>query len=219
MNNKEVFTNAQALYTKRDFKEALKAYNNILIHLRAPKAWVYAKIGLCYRSLNQPKNAIPYLTMATYLSQRYQDGNYDFAEIIAKLSNKPKEARKARELQKASPNVLEKEFTNDNFDNYYGLTNFPQINDYICNEGIDYITAAHELKLTQEQIDILTLIYARLFYMEGDIVRGNNFIREYEQSPNKTDKTIKIYKDLLYRKRFLRNEPPQDISLSLKLLP
>ena len=218
-NKREAITNAQSLFIHRNFQEALNAYNNILIRLKAPKAWVYARIGLCYRSLNQPKNAIPYLTMATYLSQRYQDGDFDFAEMIAILSNKPEEAKKAKENQKSSPVVSVTEFASDTFDNYYGLTNFPKINDYIYNEGVDYITASHELNLTNEEVDLLVLIYARLFYMGNDIERGNLFLKEYEKSSNKTDKTTKIYKDLLNRKRFLSYDEPSDIPISLKLLP
>lgn len=101
----------------------------------------------------------------------------------------------------------------------YGIDNFDEINDFIIESGLDVESACQQLNLTPEQIDIINLIYAREFYMQGDFKRGDIFLKSVEQSKFKTKITIKILEEIKRKRKFYQNrqvEEPRKLVLSLK---
>ena len=115
--------------------------------------------------------------------------------------------------------MQQKDFRNDNV-KFYGIKNFEELNTYICESGLDVESACRSLNMSEEDIDVVKLIYAREYYTLGNKEKGELFLKSYEKSKAKTNKTKSIYKYLQHNKKYYKNrfegEPRQ---LSLKLVP
>lgn len=173
----------------------------------------YAMIGLSYMRLHDIDKAIDYLTVANHLA-KVEKKDRDFGDLLLKLKGQIEE-------EDIKPNVRMKQndFRNDN-EKFYGIKNFEELNEYICESGLDVESACRNLEMSEEDIDVVKLIYAREYYTLGNKEKGELFFRSYEKSKNKTTKTKSIYKYLQHNKKYYKNrfegEPRQ---LSLTLMP
>ena len=172
-------------YKEGNYDSCIEDYLQLL-QFREPKAFVYAKLGLAYMKKWEKDTAIDYFTIATQLSKK-EDGQFDFTELIASLNGLiDKEDKKPRFRMKTE------DFYND-VQNQYGIENLDEITSYILKSGLDVETACKELGMTDEQIDIIHLIYARKFYSQGDYEKGDQFLKTVEKSKNKTKFTLKLF--------------------------
>lgn len=118
----------------------------------------------------------------------------------------------------AVPQVNKLEFNND-LDNYYGISNFNEISLYILSSGLDVESACSELMLSNEETNIIRLIFAKEYYAKKYYEIGDKFVKCVEQS-DKTDKVIKILNEIRTNKMFYFNrEQSNSLNLSLKLSP
>ena len=101
------------------------------------------------------------------------------------------------------------DFDND-VQNQYGIENLDEITSYILKSGLDVETACKELGMTDEQIDIIHLIYARKFYSQGDYEKGDQFLKTVEKSKNKTKFTLKLFEEVRSNKKFYINRVNKD---------
>ena len=102
---------------------------------------------------------------------------------------------------------------------YYGIRNFLDIHSYIIATGLDVYSVCVKLGLSQEEIDIVELIYAKEFYAQGNMNMGDLFLNFVEKSKNKTAKVIKIMEEIEKNKRFYQNRLDDnvfDLVLTLK---
>ena len=115
--------------------------------------------------------------------------------------------------------MKQNDFRNDNI-KFYGIKNFDELNTYICESGLDVETACRNINMSEEDINVVKLIYAREYYTLGNKEKGELFLKSYEKSKNKTNKTKSIYKYIQQNKKFYKarfeGEPRQ---LSLTLVP
>ena len=206
-------------YREYDYENCINTALELMSFFPAPRAWLYMYAGLSYAKIGNRNKAYTYLFMSTYMSQKYENGTIDFTELLCKLKKDHKGITDFEVGRKAKVIMDETEFTIDSFDNYYGLSNFEDINNYILEKGIDINEASHDLNLSDEDVALLNLIYARLFFMESSFEYGEKFLKSYLKSPNKTDKTNKIYQDILNRKKFLVSTEELPVQLSLKMIP
>lgn len=208
-----LITEAMDDYRNGFYEDSLNKQIKILETNAENKSSNYAMIGLSYMRLFDIDKAIEYLTVANYLAKE-EKSTRDFGDLILKLKGEIDE-------EDIKPNVKmqQKDFRNDN-DKFYGIKNFEELNTYICESGLDVESACRSLNMSEEDIDVVKLIYAREYYTLGNKEKGELFLKSYEKSKAKTNKTKSIYKYLQQNKKFYKNrfdgEPRQ---LSLKLVP
>ena len=77
-------------------------------------------------------------------------------------------------------------------------------------------TAGKEFNLTDEQIDFIKLIYAREFYKQGEIEKGDYYLKSVEESSGKTSDVTRLCLEARTNKRFFQyrdNNVPKYLSL------
>ena len=210
---KALITEAIADYKSGRYKDNLDKQIKILETNVDQRSSNYAMIGLSYMKLYDIDKAIEYLTVANYLAKE-EKSTREYGDLILRLKGEidKKDIKPFVRMQ-------QKDFRNDNV-KFYGIKNFEELNTYICESGLDVESACRSLNMSEEDIDVVKLIYAREYYTLGNKEKGELFLKSYEKSKAKTNKTKSIYKYLQQNKKFYKNrfdgEPRQ---LSLKLVP
>ena len=210
---KALITEAIADYKSGRYKDNLDKQIKILETNVDQRSSNYAMIGLSYMKLYDIDKAIEYLTVANYLAKE-EKSTREYGDLILRLKGEidKKDIKPFVRMQ-------QKDFRNDNV-KFYGIKNFEELNTYICESGLDVESACRSLNMSEEDIDVVKLIYAIEYYTLGNKEKGELFLRSFERSKAKTNKTKSIYKYLQQNKKFYKNrfdgEPRQ---LSLKLVP
>ena len=208
-----LITEAMDDYRDGFYEDSLNKQIKILETNAEKKSSNYAMIGLSYMRLFDIDKAIEYLTVANYLAKQ-ENSTRDYGDLLLRLKGEIN-----KEDIKPFVRMQQKDFKNDN-DNFYGIKNFEELNTYICESGLDVESACRSLNMSEEDIDVVKLIYAREYYTLGNKEKGELFLKSYEKSKAKTNKTKSIYKYLQHNKKYYKNrfegEPRQ---LSLKLVP
>ena len=208
-----LITEAMDDYRDGFYEDSLNKQIKILETNAEKKSSNYAMIGLSYMRLFDIDKAIEYLTVANYLAKQ-ENSTRDYGDLLLRLKGEIN-----KEDIKPFVRMQQKDFKNDN-DNFYGIKNFEELNTYICESGLDVESACRSLNMSEEDIDVVKLIYAREYYTLGNKEKGELFLRSFERSKAKTNKTKSIYKYLQHNKKYYKNrfegEPRQ---LSLKLVP
>ncbi len=214
IDRKNLINLGNQAYKDGNYTECIENYLQLLQLFDNPKSVIYSKLGLAYMKIWQIPLAIDYLTIANDLAKKDNLG-YDFSDLIAKLKGDiPKEDQKPRFI------MTQKDFDYSDIEDYYGIDNFVEINDYINESGLDVETACEQLGLTLEEIDIIKLIYAKEFYIQGNYTIGDTFLKSVERSKNKTATTKEIFEEIRRSKKFYQNrKKSSSINLSLTLLP
>ena len=199
-------------YRHRFYDDCLNKQIKILETNSKEKSVNYAMIGLAYMKMFKIDKAIDFLTVANYLAKQ-EHSTRDYGDLLLRLKG---------EIDKddIKPNVRMNQCDFKNDDKFYGIENFEELNDYICESELDVESACRNLNMSDEDIDTLKLIYAREYFTLGNKEKGELFLRSFEKSKTKTDKTKDIYKIVQQNKKFYKarfeGEPRQ---LSLKLIP
>lgn len=199
-------------YSDGNYDECIKYYLQLLQLFDTPRAITYAKLGLSFMKKKNSRLAIDYLTVATDLAKK-EKKNIDYSSLLLSLKGDI-----SKDDLKPKVNMSLKDFNYNDVNDFYGIENFDVINSFITSSGLDVESACEQMGLNAEQINIIKLIYAREFYMQGDIVRGDLFLRSVERSKNKTKTTIRIFNEIKKNKKFYQNrrgEEPRQLVLSL----
>ncbi len=213
VNGKELINLGNKAYSEGNYNECIEKYLQLLQMFKSPRAIVYAKLGFAYTKKYQKKIAIEYLTVANSLAKQ-ENLPYDYQDLIMALKGEI-------DVEDRKPifKMLEEDFDYNKLVNYYGF-NFPKINDFIIESGLDVETASLQLGLTLEEANIIKLIYAREFYMQGINDKGDIFLNSVEKSKNKSEKTKKILEEVRKNKRFYQyRKDDNNMELVLSLLP
>lgn len=198
-------------YADADYDTCINACLQLL-QLNEAKTFVYARLGLSYMKKKQMDKAISYLTIATELSKK-EDGQFDFEGLIARLTG-------VITKKDAKPRV---QMSVDEFNkepDYFGIENMVEINDYVYESGLSVEKACQELGMSEEQIQIVLIIYAREYYSQGDYDKGDEFLRSVEKGPGKTNFVSKLLTEIRKNKKFYVNRADEDaVHLVLTLQP
>ncbi len=209
---KKMMKHGTQAYKEGNYDECIEDYLQIL-QIGKPKAFVYANLGLSYMKKGNKKLAIDYLTIATHVSKEEEE-KFDFTELIAELNGLI-----TKKDKKVYFKMKIEEFEND-IENYYGIENFEEITTYISESGLDVESALKQLGINEEQIDTIKLIYAREYYSQGNYEKGNQFLKSFEMSKNKTKFTTKLFDEIRKNKKFYINRANDNSKLlSLTLQP
>jgi len=126
IDSKKMLEEAKEAYRDKDYEKSIKTYR-VLLALGAPKAFVFAGLGLGYYHLNKKRLASSYLLVATELSKQNNE-EFDFAQMIETLN----EDYTDLEEKKSSVKVDEDEFKSS-ADDYYGKEAFVKLHDFLVN--------------------------------------------------------------------------------------
>ena len=210
---KELISSANKDYDNAYYDNALEKYLQALQVIKSPNSFLYARVGLTYLRKQNKEEALKFLTIAQDLAINEHKG-YDYSALIAKLKNDNTIKTKKHHLK-----ITQNDFDEHDVNNYYGI-NFEEINDYIMTRETDVDSACEELNLTMEQIDIVKLIYAKIYYMQGNFNKGDIFLKSVESNKEKTNLTKKILSDIRQNKKLYQHRESIAIKeLKLTLMP
>ena len=199
---------AKQSYKEKKYNKTIYTNYRLLEISKKPRATIFAALGLSYLKIKQIDKAIECLTIATKIDDI--KNKFDFTELILDLKNNlDPEDRKP--IIKMNNNEL---FQNDE---WYGINCIEELNSLILDNNLDFMSACLEFGLNVEQIDIVKLIYAKYYFAEGNIKKAEEFLKSYEQSTTKTEKTLKIYTEIRKNKKLYINKKEMDKKLELSL--
>lgn len=173
-------------------------------------------IEVARKSLECKRQGIPY----ERFSKPPKNRHVSFKRMITELRSETTEKKQERyDNFKPFVNLKTKEFTPESDANLYGIANFDELDAFIQESGLDVETAAEEYGFTPEQINIIRLIYAREYFMQGYYDKGDEFIKAVEQAGGKDQLVKNILSKIRAQKAFYKNrgtDNPRVLSLTLK---
>lgn len=196
------FSLGKEAFANKRYEESIRLFKEVIITHRI-RPYSYGKIGLAYLKLHNYRESLKYLIVAHSLSMEQND-NFDFTELISRLKN---------EFYNQNSNELEYVDYNN-----FGLGNISDITDYIVRSGFDVFTACKMLKMNNEEIYKLMLVYARDFYLQGDIIKGDEFVNFVEPINDLSGEILNIVEEV---KNIKYNSKKKDkvVKLSRNLIP
>jgi len=209
----ELIENGDKFYKNGQYDDAIKCYKEVL-EFGVPKVNVYAKLGLVYLKKRQINIAIDYMFVATELSKTGKEGfKYDFTELIAKLKDDiPEEDRKPNIKMQLS------DFDND-IENNYGINSIDIIFELV-SFGVSVEEACKSVNLTEDQKNIVLLIFAREYYSQEYYSVGDEYLKKVEVSQSKSTFVKSLFAEIRKNKKFYKNRAKErhDLpTLSLKI--
>ncbi len=196
INIRETLRLGNKAYKNGDYNACISAYRKLL-EARNPEVSVYAKLGLAYMQKFDKKTAINYLTVATELNKG-EDLRCDFTERIAVLKGlMPDEDRKIYVKMTVAA------FERDIYD-CYGIEHVEQVA-RLFSSGMTIDDACSTVGLDDNQKTIVTLIFARECYAQGNYDLGDQFLKKVERTPNKSRFTKSLFSEITKNKAFYKN--------------
>lgn len=199
LNYRQLMYSGNLAYREGNYDECIKIYLDLLqnMHKPQPKAFMY--LGLSYWKKGELEEAIKYLKTATIYSKMLGQ-NEDFTSMISKIQR-----RLFGEDLKPEFGVSLSEFVSRSDDEHFGIDNFCEINAHIRDSKLSVEEACQQLGMGESQIALVELIYAREFYRQGNIARGDLFLKAAQKHKNKTPDVISNITEISKNKRFYQN--------------
>ena len=211
---KDVFAQANEAFKSKDYHKSVELYSNLFNVFSKPSSFIYSRIGLSLLKIGKKRQAVPYLQMATAMAKK-EEKDIDYTDLVESIRNGVVD----EEERKANVVMDDSDFDYYSSDNYYGINNFDAINDYILLTGVDVETACLKFGLSKEDTDIVKLLYAREFFTRKEMKKGEQFLKSYEESENKTGKSKELHYEIVRKKKIYANgreESSKKLLLSLQ---
>ena len=189
-------------FQNNDYHNTIKYYRDYLQSILTPKPLVYFRLGYAYYKIGKIDLALDYLKIALYLNPEMAE---EYTNLINKITKQIKQRSNINLIHTFNPDDI-----------YYGITNFLDIHNYIISKGKSVEYSLYTLGFNENQVNIIKLIYARIFYANGQITKGDEFVFSVEESTYQSRVVKDILLDLKLRKRQLNDKYDLPIALSLK---
>lgn len=221
MTNEEVdtlMTKALWNYRHKRYQVALGCIFNLLQNNGLGTEY-YVRIAFCFYYTNRLEEALKYFTIADGIMRKNgkEFKNKKLTNVIRKIIKDSKENQENQKPIEDMESFEFEDFSDYPYNPYYGIGEFEQINNYILSTGEDIKSACAHFNLSLEETDMVILIYAREYYMQGMNQLGDKLLKAYESSTNKTAKTKRIFEEIRRNKRFYQAKPESKIPLTLIL--
>ena len=188
-------------YEKEKYKYCINKGLLILKLAEYPKDDIYARIGLSYYQVKNLNNAEKYLRVACFKSGVKNYNKLNMEEMVEIMRNKINKEKNIKNNDYSFFNNMNKKVIHiDGLE----VDNFDKIINYIKENNIDLETAGKELNLSNEEIDFIKLIYAREFYKQGDIEKGNYYLNSVEKTSGKTSDVVRLCFEARTNKKFFQ---------------
>ena len=205
-----VIDSAYSDYEKNKCYSSIKKLLLVLRRAASPKSEVYGLLGLSYAVVGEVEKSNDYIRISNYLNNER-----DYNEVNLEKTRE----RVEKEMKKDRKNYYN-QFNYDSEKKVHidrlSIPNFDEIIGYIEKNQKDIETAGKELGLSNEQIDIIKLIFAREFYKQGDIEKGNYYLNTVEKTRGKTSDVTRLCLEARTNKLFFQyrdNNEPKKLSL------
>ncbi len=192
---KELSRIGSEAYLNGDYDICISSYRQIL-QFGEPNSFVYSKLGLAYMKKLDIDIAIDYLTVATELSKN-ENKVLDYTGLIDQLNGLISK-KDAKPYFKMSISKFK-----DNVNNYYGIE-VDQVVD-LLSSGMTIDDACLNLGMDDNKKNIVTLIFAREFYVQEDYKMGDLCIKKVEKSKNKSEFVNSLLVEIKKDKKFYKN--------------
>ena len=206
-----VIESAKEAYKSENYDKSLSKILLVLRKAAYPKSEVYDIAGLIYNAKGEFEKGNDYIRIANYMEGKKEYNKVDINEVRERVEEKMKKAKKS--------NYNQYNFDMDNREIHIDKLTLPDLDkiiEYVEKKHINLETAGKELNLTNEEIDFIKLIYAREFYKQGDIEKGNYYLKSVEESSGKTSDVTRLCLEARTNKKFFQyrdNNQPRKLSL------
>ncbi len=206
----KVIKSAYENYEKKNYNICIKKLLLVLRRASSPKSEVYGLLGLAYNEVGKNELGNDYLRVSNYI---IKEKDYNKVEVDKIKERVEKEMKKDRKNYYNQMNYdSERQIHIDKLT----ISNFDEIIAYMNNNKMDIESAGKELGLTNEQIDLIKLIFAREFYKQGDLEKGNYYLNSVEKTSGKTSDVTRLCLEARTNKKFFQyrdNNEPKKLSL------
>jgi len=203
-------------YEKNDFENAL-FYLKELLNAGVTSISIFYKIGVIYFKLFEFELASRYLTI-TNLMNKEKNGRFDITDFVIFVDNLKAGKDNMRNYKPKFPMELS-ELIPD-VDEYYGINNFEELNESILESGLDVETYCLENGYSIEEIDIIKLIYAKLYYYKNEFELGDKFLNSVIKIKDKSILVRDIQNDIIVNRNYYgKRNHESDLSFIRKLKP
>ena len=192
----KLYGRASGEYRNRDYRKCIELLN-FLFKNEELKISTCGRIGLCYMMLKQYNLAIDYLTLATSINKQ-KIPKYDYTELIFQLKNQMPSNEK-----KTNFTMSEEEFFDD-MNKYYGIDCIDSIITNV-NNGFTVEDSCRFMNLSEDETNIVYLIYARECYYNSDYKNGDKFIKLVQKQKNISRYVKEILKEILVNRMYYKN--------------
>lgn len=199
VNYREVLQSSSLAYREGNYDKCIRINLLLLQRFDKPKPFIFANLGLAYWKKGELEEAIKYLKAATIYSKMLGQDK-DFTPLISKIQR-----LLDSEGFKPEFHVGLSEFVSRSDDEHFGIDNFCEINAHIRDSKLSVEEACQQLGMSESQIALVELIYAREFYRQGNIARGDLFLKAAQKHKNKTPDVISNITEISKNKRFYQN--------------
>jgi hypothetical protein len=206
----KTFNSAKNNYLDKNYRKCNAKLSLILRMASHPKSEVYELAGLTCYNLERYDKANDYLRLAQYLNGEKDYNVVDINKVRERVEKDMKQERKNNYSQ------LNYELDRQIHIERLTVPALEEIIEYIQSNHLDIETAGKNLGLTNEQIDFIKLIYAREFYKQGDMEKGNYYLKSVEETSGKTSDVTRLCLEARTNKKFFQyrdNNQPKMLSL------
>ena len=193
---KEEIDLAKDLYLSGRYNKCIEKNLDILDHLKRPDSYIYTRLGFAYLKNGNLEQAITYFEVADALIKE-NNLPYDYSPLLRKLKCATIYGEKDIDLD-----MSEEDFSSGEDENEL----FNRVNDLVILSGMDVESACLQLNLNSVQIDTVKLLYAKEFFGQGMQEKGEQFLRSFESSENKTEQNKKMFYEINSNKKLYANK-------------
>lgn len=193
---------AKIAFEEQRYDDCIKLYLVSSQESKHKKYYIYANLGQAYLKKGDYDKAISCFTVAAGLDQRHNN-KFNYEALI-------------NHLKTIKSNKKSKYFEEDVL-NFYGVQNLNGLTNYILESNLDVETACHELGISEEEKNIITLMYVQKFYAQKNYEKGDQFLKAVEKSDDKTQRVLTLLNNVKSRRKFYANREDNTNFLSLNL--
>ena len=175
-HSKDLREKALNAYINGDYKLTTLIYSKIIQTEDYIEADICGMLGLTYLHLLDIERAIHYMKISIELDRGHKENKIDYKTLIKYLEEPITEITKEKIshiVNKYDAKLAEYDFSKEE-----------ELAYYITSENMTLINAKEKLNLTDEQILLIKLIYARDCYSEEDYSQGDNLVKEVANNKN-----------------------------------
>jgi len=203
-------------FANQDYSTCIKISLKLLSqkNFRANK-FDYKSLAFASFKRGNKERAITYFTIVTELNKinpKYYNVRDDYSDLIAELKGEiPEEDRKKK--VKVDLREFEKSDEED-----ITIRNLQNISKLVFEENLSIDEACNQFQMDEEEILIIKLEFARLSYMKGDTIIGDQILKIVEQSEGKSKVVLGLLDDIrrnrnLYAKKSVEDEKIYELAI------
>lgn len=195
INVKELIDLGNHAFSNQDYITCIEIFKKLLTTSNITNSFIYAKIGFSYLKLGKEDEALDYLKVANILNKEQNKGYY-LDSLIRQINhiNNDKDVEVNMDIE---------DFTNENIN--YGIENLNEIAIFILESKMDFNIAKEKFNLSDEDINIIKLIFAKDYYTKEYYDIGDRYFKEVEKSKNKTKRLNKILAEIRKNRNFYKH--------------